>query len=136
MRATAQTISDYDELILALRERANEMDMTREEMDSISGLQDGYSGKLLSLNNLTTAFNARDRSKARGFGRTSLGPTLQTLGCRLMLIEDTAQTAKILARRKPRERPVREPKGEPGTIEHDLERIDDLARIVLDGPDG
>jgi hypothetical protein len=41
------------------------------------------------------------------FGMKSLGDTLGAIGCKLVLIEDTAQTAKILARMTPRERPIR-----------------------------
>jgi hypothetical protein len=34
-------------------------------------------------------------------GPTSMGPTLETLGLRLMLVEDTAATARTIERRTP-----------------------------------
>lgn len=54
-----------------------------------------YSSKLLS------------RKHIKGFGKASLGPVLGALGLKIVLIEDTAQTAKIRARMTPRQRPVR-----------------------------
>lgn len=98
MAAVARMISDYDEFVAAVRARADEMEMTRLEIDHQAGLCSGYSGKLLGPR------------QVKGFGKVSLGPMLGALGCRLLLVEDPVQTAKILARRTPRERPIREAK--------------------------
>ncbi|MEH2468842.1 hypothetical protein V1281_001902 [Nitrobacteraceae bacterium AZCC 2161] len=93
----ARLISDYNDLVLALRERFDDMEMTRLEIDEQSGLQSGYSGKTLSL------------TPKKHFGMVSLGPTLGSAGCKLLLVEDPIQTERILARRQVRQRPVRKP---------------------------
>ena len=91
----AKMISNYAELISACRQRADDLELTRAEIDYQSGLHSGYSAKILSL------------SQTKRLGPVSLDAILGTLGCRLLLIEDEAQTAKILARRTPRQRPLR-----------------------------
>jgi hypothetical protein len=96
MPAVAKIIGDYSEFLDAIRARVDEMGMTRLELDHQAGLQDGYSGKTLGP------------AKIRSYGMRTLGPTLGALGLKMVLIEDTAQTGKILARRQPRERPVRQ----------------------------
>jgi hypothetical protein len=88
-------ISDNSQFVEALRDRADELGMTREEMDYQAGLQHGYSGKLLT------------RLHIKRFGFISLGLALGALGLKILLIEDTAQTAAIRARMTPRQRPVR-----------------------------
>jgi hypothetical protein len=100
MPAVAKLISDYDGLVESVRERLDEMGMTRLELDHLSGMQSGYSGKILGP------------GRVKIFGMKSLGDTLGAIGCKLALIEDPTQTAKILARMTPRERPVRQPKTE------------------------
>jgi hypothetical protein len=94
--AVARTIADYPELVEAFRERSDYMGYNRLELDHQAGLQDGYSGKTLGP------------AKRRAYGMRTLGPTLGALGLRLLLVEDTAQTERILARREPRQRPVRQ----------------------------
>ncbi|WP_154072353.1 hypothetical protein [Bradyrhizobium erythrophlei] len=96
LTAVAKIIADYPELVEAFRERLDEMGMTRQELDHQAGLPDRYAGKILG------------RGRVRALGLRSLGPVLGALGFRLLLIDDTAQTAKIMARRQPRERPVRQ----------------------------
>jgi hypothetical protein len=96
LTAVARMIGDYEEFVDAIRARVDEMGMTRLELDHQSGCQAGYSGKTLGP------------AKIRAYGMRTLGPTLGALGLKLLLIEDTEQTAKILARRQPRERPVRQ----------------------------
>jgi hypothetical protein len=92
--AALRMIRDHSQLVDAIRDRVDELGMTRLELDHQAGLQSGYSGKLLSRNHI------------KGFGKVSLGPTLGALGCVLILIEDPAQTARIKARMQPRQRPV------------------------------
>jgi hypothetical protein len=81
--------SDYIDVINALRDRTDELQISREAIDSIAGLSDGYAAKLLS------------ESPSKVLGPISMGPTLQTLGLRLMLVEDTAATARTIERRTP-----------------------------------
>ena len=47
MPAVARLIADYDAFVDAIRERVDEMGMTRLELDHQAGMQEGYSGKIL-----------------------------------------------------------------------------------------
>jgi hypothetical protein len=80
----------------AIRERVDEMGMTRLEFDHQAGTQEGYSVKLLGAGHVKI------------FGMKSLGDTLGAIGCKLLRVEDSEQTAKMRARIKPRRRPVRQ----------------------------
>ena len=92
-------VRSVDELQAALRARALSLKLvfdarTRHgnakgrdcSLDSVSGLPDGYSAKLLAP------------VPIRSFGRTSLGPMLAALGCKLLLVEDAELLARITAR--------------------------------------
>jgi hypothetical protein len=81
--------NDYSDVIRALRDRTDEMQISRGAIDFIGGLSDGYSSKLLS------------EHPSKILGPMSMGPTLETLGLRLMLVEDTAATARTIERRTP-----------------------------------
>jgi hypothetical protein len=59
--------------------------MTRHELDHLSGMQEGYSGKLLG------------GSRIKKWGPESLGATLGAICCKLILFEDLEATAKIKA---------------------------------------
>jgi hypothetical protein len=85
-------VADYDALVAALRARAEELDISRETTDAVSGLQPGYSGKLLSSQPI------------RAFGRVSLGPILQSLCVKLVVVEDQEMLAKLAPRLVPRKR--------------------------------
>jgi hypothetical protein len=81
-------VREYPELVEALRARAEELNVSRETIDSVSGLQSGYSAKLLS--------------QVKGVGRVSLGPLLGSLGLVIILAEDPAALAKVRDRLVPR----------------------------------
>jgi hypothetical protein len=85
----ARPCKDYSELICGLRDRAAALELSRQETDDIAGFHDGYASKLLAA------------APARMLGRVSLGPTLQTLGLCILLVEDTAATARTIAKRTP-----------------------------------
>jgi hypothetical protein len=91
MPAVARLIGDYNEYVDAIRERAAELGMSRLERDLQAGLASGHSGKLLGAKHV------------KKFGFVSLGLVLGAIGCKLILVEDSTQTAKILARREPRQ---------------------------------
>jgi hypothetical protein len=78
-------IADYDGLWGAIRDRVDAMQITRETLNGMAKLQDGYIGKLLG------------GAQRKKFGKRSLGKTLGAIGCDLALIEDEIQTAKIRA---------------------------------------
>jgi hypothetical protein len=77
--------SDYDGLWSAVRERVDDLNLTRLELDYLSGAQSGYHSKLLC------------GARIKKFGRCSLGDTLGAIGCKLALVEDEILTAKIRA---------------------------------------
>jgi hypothetical protein len=100
MPAFARIFSNYDGFLEAVRERVDAMGMTRLELDHLTGLQSGMSGKILG------------RRKSKRFGEVSFDATLPAIGCRLILVEDAELTAKIMARMTPRQRPIQPPKAE------------------------
>jgi hypothetical protein len=73
----------YDELHAALRNRADQLQVSRAELDYLSGLQSGYCGKLLS------------KTRIKNLGPQSLGPLLTVLGLCLQVVEDQAAMARI-----------------------------------------
>lgn len=85
----ARMIPDYPALVSAMRDRAEQMELARLELDRIAGLPSGYAGKLLSIKPVKT------------IGLVSLGPMLQTLGLVLLAVEDPAARDRTLARRTP-----------------------------------
>jgi hypothetical protein len=89
--AVARMISSYDDLISAFRERVDGLNISREELDRVAGLAKGHSGKLLG------------RKQVKRFGSVTLGPMLSAIGCKLILVEDPDQTAKIRKRAWPRD---------------------------------
>jgi hypothetical protein len=82
-------VNDYQGLIEVCRQRAEELAISRSGIDVISGVPSGFAGKALGV-----------RQK-KHLGPVTLGPMLQTLGLRLLIIEDEAATARTLARRTP-----------------------------------
>lgn len=85
-------ISDYDGLLEAFRERAKELEISRERIDAIAGWADGYAGKLLS---------GAAVKRRKIIGPLSLELMLGTLGLKMILIEDPEATARTVARRVP-----------------------------------
>jgi hypothetical protein len=79
-------VTEYSDLVEVLRQRSTELEISREGLDGIAGLQSGYAAKLLS------------HSGAKGLGRMSLGAVLASLGLRLQVIEDREQMAKMRPR--------------------------------------
>lgn len=85
MRRLAE-IRSYGELLSALRARADELQVTREGLDAITGLQSGYAGKLLAP------------VPIKSLGKFSMGPMLTAMGCMLILVEDADTLARITSR--------------------------------------
>ena len=73
---TPAVITNYADLIAALRARADEIGATRLQIDAASGLPEGYAGKLFGP------------SKMRCLGKISLGPVLGALGLKLVAVPD------------------------------------------------
>ena len=81
------TIRDYADLLEALRGRAEELKLSRQTIDEISGLPDGYAGKLFAP------------VPIKGLGPVSLGPILGALGLFLVVFEDVEALRRFAARR-------------------------------------
>jgi hypothetical protein len=85
-------VHDYDGLIAAIRARMAELRVTNETIGAIAGLAGGYVGKLLAP------------SRIKNLGPTSFGLMLQSLGLKLIVVEDTKTTAKMRPRWTRREK--------------------------------
>lgn len=71
-----QIIREYDDLVVALRVRMGELNISFVTLDEISGVQSGYSAKVLGP------------SKRKTLGPVSFGAMLGALGLKLLIIED------------------------------------------------
>jgi hypothetical protein len=79
-------IHSVRDLQAVLRQRAEELDVSRETLDSISGLQNGYSAKLLT------------EPPIRGLGEVSYSALAGALAVRIVVVED----CEALERLRPR----------------------------------
>jgi hypothetical protein len=84
-------ISGRDELQAALHQRAEQLDVSRETLDGISGLQNGYAAKLLA------------DPPIRGLGRISFAALTGALAVRIAVIEDTEALERLRPRLDRRE---------------------------------
>jgi hypothetical protein len=85
-------VSDYHGLVEVCRQRADELEISRCGIDSISGLAAGQAGKILG------------RKQKMRMGPVSLGLMLETLGLKMLIIEDEAATARTRSLRIPVDR--------------------------------
>jgi hypothetical protein len=91
--APLAVIKSYEDLLAVVRSRMIALDITFETLDVTSGVQIGYSAKLLA---------GRTR---RRFGNVSLPSVLGALGLQLVVLEDPAALARVHDRLTPRMRP-------------------------------
>jgi hypothetical protein len=89
----ARPVVGYKGLIEACRQRADELAISRLEIDRLAGLPAGYSGKLLGKGN--------GAPKQKRMWPSSLEAILGTLGLQIIIIEDHAATSRTLSRRVP-----------------------------------
>jgi hypothetical protein len=85
-RPAPHKITDYDSLLRLLRARADQLQISRSTIDHISGLQEGMSAKILSLNQL------------RRVGVGSLGPLLDALCLTLVAVPNDEAFARNKSR--------------------------------------
>jgi hypothetical protein len=83
-------LATYDDLVDVCRARADELQISRIELDRLTGLADAHSSMLLA------------RKYMKVFGPVSTGLMLDALGLRLLVVEDPKLTARTLKRRTPR----------------------------------
>jgi hypothetical protein len=98
-RVIAQA-SDYEAFLNAIRQRVVDLNITHSTLDSISGMQDGYTSKLLA------------DPPIRRIGPLVLYVVLQSLGMKLALVEDREALQAVASRLVPRKTPLRSPPGE------------------------
>jgi hypothetical protein len=91
-------ITDYRTLVETCRARADELELSRLEIDRLGGLPAGYAGKLLGKDS-----DAPGR-KHKKMWPIALESMLGVLGLKILLIEDDAATACTLALRTPVDR--------------------------------
>jgi hypothetical protein len=84
-----RVINDYESLIEVCRQRADELAISRESIDSLSGLAPGLAGKILG------------HRQVKRLGPETLKPILQVLGLKLLVIEDDREAALTLSIREP-----------------------------------
>jgi hypothetical protein len=91
-------VKDYEQLHAALRARVEQLDVSRETLDHLTGLQSGYCAKLLA------------NTRLKRMGAQSLGPLLTVCGLRLLVVEDPDAMARFAPRLEKRDlRAVRVP---------------------------
>jgi hypothetical protein len=79
-------VHDLSELHRALRERSEALNLSRNGLDALAGLETGYSAKVLAQN------------PARCLGPVSLPLLLGALGLKLLVVEDQAAMARLQSR--------------------------------------
>jgi hypothetical protein len=90
--------TDYRTLVETCRARAEELEISRLEIDRLGGLPAGYSGKLLGKD------GGDPGRKNKKMWPVALESMLGVLGLKILLIEDGAATARTLALRVPVDR--------------------------------
>lgn len=80
---------DLNEMHRAFRDRAQQLNITRDTIDQIAGLTSGHASKLLAPEPL------------KHYGLRSFGPMLGALGLKLLVVEDPEALARVIARMEP-----------------------------------
>jgi hypothetical protein len=90
---TAKVITSLTDLLAALRDRRDELNISHEVIDDIAGFQSGYTSKLLAPR------------PSKNLGYMSLGAVMCALGVGLVLVEDTGLRRLVEGRWHQRKRP-------------------------------
>lgn len=85
------TVSSYSDLHDIMRARADQLEVTRETIDAVAGLQPGYAAKLLAPKPI------------KKMGDLTLGLMLPALGIKLIVVEDSEALEKVRSRLVKRE---------------------------------
>ena len=107
MEPVASTIgeaSNYDQLIEVYRKRMAQLGLTFEVLDYLSGLQAGYSNKLLGP------------SQSKTIGQVSMALLNKTLALKFVAIEDLEAAAEMGPRWERRDRPPNKDAGRPARL--------------------
>jgi hypothetical protein len=98
-----RTFTDYRTFVDICRARADEMGLSRAEIDRLSGLPAGYSGKLLGKASVDDVGCPQKKTTKKMYP-AALDCMLGVLGLKILLIEDNATAARTLALREPVDR--------------------------------
>jgi len=109
--ALGRIVTDYRGFVEICRARADELELSRLEIDRISGLPAGFSGKLLGK----AATDPTYPKKKKKMWPASLELMMGTLGLQMVVIEDPNATARTLAMRTP--------------VDHRQQRFGNVCRI-------
>ncbi len=88
-------IRSMPELIEALRARRDALNISHETIDSIAGLQSGYTSKLLAPKPI------------KNLGPMSFGSLLGALGLAVVVVEDPSQCQRVAKHWEQRKRPMK-----------------------------
>ncbi|WP_213775434.1 hypothetical protein [Bradyrhizobium sp. dw_78] len=91
-------INDYRGLVETCRARADELGISRLEIDRLGGLPVGYAGKILGRD------AGEPRRKNKKMWPYALEAMLGVLGLKILIIENDVATARTLALRTPVDR--------------------------------
>jgi hypothetical protein len=114
-----RTFSDYGTLVETCRARANELGLSRMEIDRLAGFASGYSGKLLGKRSVEDVGHPLKKSSKKMWP-TALEAMLGVLGLKIILIEDDAAAARTLALRIP--------------VDHLQQRFGNISRLTKKRP--
>ncbi len=89
-RAALAEIRDYDDLVAAANARMAELGITFATLDAVSGVQEGYSAKLLGA--------ICERKRMKHFGPMSFGAIFGALRVKFVMVEDPNATKNLAAR--------------------------------------
>jgi hypothetical protein len=95
-----RTFTDYRTLVETCRRRADDLGISRAEIDRIGGLPTGYAGKILGKSAVEDVGYPK-RKSSKKMWPVALEAMLGVLGLKVLLIEDDAATARTLALREP-----------------------------------
>lgn len=109
-----RTISDYRTLVETCRARADELGLSRLEIDRLAGFADGYAGKILGKASVEDVGYPR-RKSSKKLWPVALEAMLGVLGLKILLIEDDAATVRTLALRTP--------------VDHGKQRFGNVSRL-------
>ncbi len=101
-------IRSMPELVQALRARRDALNISHETIDSIAGLQSGYTSKLLAPKPI------------KNLGPMSFGSLLGALGLAVVVVEDTDQCERVSKHWEPRKRPMKLPVSIPPSIDNQV----------------
>jgi hypothetical protein len=96
----ARPVQGYQGLVETFRARAAELELSRAEIDRLSGLPNGYAGRLLGSAALAPGANKQRRRMLP----TALDLMLEVLGLKILFVVDEVAEARTLALRDPVDR--------------------------------